>query len=127
MLHLGLFKQFEGEVDTLLLSGEPGDITDLSNRLGEFAASHSLDWSVHAIARLSAHNPVELFAASKALHHATGFVWLCSPESLPSIQGELQALASSGSGHQYFELLGSSVPLVVSVGEYRESWWSGGA
>ena len=127
MLHLGLFKQFEGEVDTLLLSGEPGDIADLSNRLGDFTTSHSLYCSVHAIARLSAHNPAELFAANKALPHATSFVWLCSPESLPYIQGELQALASSDSGHQYFELLGSSVPLVVSVGEYRESWWSGGA
>ena len=127
MLHLGLFKQFKGEADTLLLSGEPADIADLSNRLGDFAASHSLDWSVHATARLSAHNPAELFAVGRALPHATGFVWLCSPESVPSIQGKLQALASSSSGHQYFELLGSPVPLVVSVGEYSESWWSGGA
>ncbi|GAB3357578.1 hypothetical protein GCM10027430_27020 [Lysobacter tyrosinilyticus] len=123
---LGLFHLFKG-ADTLLLSGSPADIADLSARLGEFAASDAPDWPVHSIAHISARNPAQLFASRISQPQATGFVWLCSPESMPAVQGKLQALASSGSGHQYFDLFGSSVQLVVSVGEYSESWWSGGA
>ena len=93
MLHLGLFKQFKGEADTLLLCGDSGDIADLSDCLADFAASHSEYWSVHATAHLSANNPAELFASRMALPHATGFVWLCSPKSVLSIQGKLQTLS----------------------------------
>jgi hypothetical protein len=125
-LRLGLFRQFKG-ADTLLLSGAPADVADLSARLGEFAASNVLDWPVHSVAHISARNPAQLFASRFSQSHAGGFVWLCSPESLPSVQGKLQALASSASGHQYFNLFGSYVQLVVSVGEYGESWWSGAA
>ena len=127
MLHLGLFQNFMGETDTLLLSGEPADIVELSHSLGDFAASRSLSWRVHSHKHISAANAVELFASRVVLPDSTGFAWLCSPKSLPSIQHKLQSLPSSGSGHQYFGLVGTSVSLVVSVGEYSDSWWSGGA
>jgi hypothetical protein len=123
---LGLFQQFKG-ADTLLLSGSPADIADLSARLGEFVASDAPEWPVHSVAHTSPRNPAQLFASRFSQPHAAGFVWLCSSESVPAVQGKLQALASSVSGHQYFDLFGSSVQLVVSVGEYSESWWSGGA
>jgi hypothetical protein len=125
-LHLGLFHQFKG-ADTVLLSGTPNDVAELSAHLRAFASSDALDWAVHDIAHVSIHNPAQLFACRTPQLHATGFVWVCSPESMSAIQGKLQALASSGSGHQYFGLLGSSVQLAVSVGEYGESWWSAGA
>ena len=120
--HLGLFRQFKG-ADTLLLSGSAADIWDLSARLGEFAASDAGDWPIHAMAHVPALHAAELFVYRAAPRNASGFVWLCSPASTPTIQGKLQALASSGLGHHYFELLGSPVQLMVSVGEYSESWW----
>lgn len=125
-LHLGLFQQFKG-TDTLLMSGTAADVTDLSVRLGVFVASDAAVLPVHEIARVSARNSTELFVSRTPDYRATGHVWLCPPDSVPVIQGKLQALASSGLGHQYFQLLDSSVQLMVSVGEYSESWWSGGA
>ncbi len=125
-LQLGLFQQFKG-ADTLLISGTAADVSDLSARLGAFAASDAAVFPVHGMVRVSAHNSAELFASRTPYSQATGYVWLCSPDSVSVIQGKLQALASSGSGHQYFDLLDSSVQLMVSVGEYSESWWSDGA
>ena len=122
-LHLGLFQRFKG-TDTLLMSGTSADISDLSARIGEFAASDAAILPIHDMARVSAHNSAELFASRTPHSQATGYVWLCSPDLVPAIQGKLQALASSGPGHQYFDLLDSSVQLMVSVGEYGESWWS---
>jgi len=125
-LHLGLFQNFKGS-DTLLLSGTPADISGLSVRLGEFVASGAAAWPIHQLARVSSRNSVGLFASRAPHPQATGHVWLCSPDSVPATQGKLQSLASSGSGHQYFDLLDASVQLMVSVGEYSESWWSDGA
>ena len=53
----------------------------------------------------------------------TGFRWRCSPAELPAIQARLLALAMSGSGHCYFALAASRARLIVSVGEYPETWW----
>jgi hypothetical protein len=122
-LYLGLFQQFKG-ADTLLISGTPADISDLSDRLSDFAASGLTSWPVHGMAQVSVRNPAELFARRTPQPHATGHMWLCSPDSIPAIQDKLHALASSGLGHHYFDLLESPVQLLVSVGEYSESWWS---
>ena len=122
-LHLGLFQQFKGS-DTLLISGTPDDILHLSDRLGDFAASGAASWPVHGLARAPASNSAELFASREPYPHATGHVWVCSPDSVSAIRGKLQALASSGLGHHYFDLLDSPIQLMVSVGEYSESWWS---
>ncbi len=124
MLHLGLFKQFKGE-DTLLLSGTPGDIADLSARLEEFSASGASDLAIHSFAALSPDKPTELFACRTPQTRQPSFVWLCVPDSLAATQSMLQAMSCSVVAHQYFDLYRSSVPLLVSVGEYSDSWWSG--
>jgi hypothetical protein len=46
------------------------------------------------------------------------FRWLCGSTEAPEIVAKLKSLAAAGSGHQYFELYGSPVQLMVSVGEY---------
>jgi hypothetical protein len=126
MLRLGLFHQFKG-ADTLLLTGTAHDIADLSHRLEEFAASPDFELPLHGFAQVSASHPAQLFACRTAQPPLSGFGWPCSPELLPSVQGKLHAVASSGNRHQYFDLIGSPIQLMVSVGEYADSWWSAGA
>ena len=121
-LKLGFFPQFKG-TDAVLLAGDLEGITELSNALGSFAVSSQNQLPIHGFASISHTHPVELYASRSNEPGVLGFHWLCSPEVLPSIQGKLAALTVSGKGHHYFNLVASPVQLVVSVGEYSQSWW----
>ena len=121
-LQLGFFPQFK-DADAVLLSGTASDIANLSAQLGVFVASADPSFSIHNLAQVSARNPTRLFVSRLPQSPALEFLWLCPPSELDSIRGKLSALANSGSGHQYFNLAGSSTDLIVSVGEYDESWW----
>ena len=121
--HLGLFRQLNS-ADTLLLAGDPEDLVDLSRRLGKFVASASSTFPIHDLASVSAQHPAQLFASRSLSTAELGFVWLCSPSNVPVIQDQLLAVASSGLGHQYFDLVGTPVLLTVSAGEYGASWWA---
>jgi hypothetical protein len=124
-MHLGFFKDF-GWADSVFLTGSPSEIASLAERLGTFAFSGEDSMPIHNIAIVASKYPAQLYALSKTPPLPTDtshFHWLCSPKEIESVQGKLQRLAESGSGHQYFDLLGSSAQLVVSVGEYSDSWW----
>src|SRR5688572_24669030 len=97
--HLGLFRKFN-IADTLLLAGDPEDLADLSRRLGEFVASANPTVPIHDLASVSTQHPAQLFASRSILTAEPGFMWLCSPGVVPLIQDQLQAVASSGQGHQ---------------------------
>jgi hypothetical protein len=122
-IKLGFFTQFAYGDDCLLLQGTPGALHMLSDRLSEFVASSHEEWPVHDFALVPGRHPAKLFASRSGMSGSTGFRWRCSPAELPSIQAMLEALVASGSGHQYFDLAGSTAQLVVSANEYPESWW----
>ena len=122
-MRLGFFTQFAFGDDCVLLCGGPEQLRALATRLSEFVVSSLEEWAVHSHALVSPRCPAHLFASRSGFSSSTGFRWRCSPAELPSIQGMLQVLAASGSGHQYFDLAGSTAQLIVSAGEYPESWW----
>ena len=72
-------------------------------------------------------DPVSLYVvASKIsadMQKTNRFHWLVSVDQPEEVEAMLNVLISSGSGHQYFDLLQRDIQLVVSVGEYREGWW----
>jgi hypothetical protein len=121
-VRLGFFPAFQG-ADSVLLHGTAQQINSLVPRLYGFLASSLEEWPVHEQALVSRRCPARLFASRLGMSGSTGFRWRCSPADLPSIQAMLQALAVSGSGHQYFKLAGSTARLIVSADEYPESWW----
>jgi hypothetical protein len=121
-VNLGFFRDFKG-ADSVLLDGTSEDIALLSTRLGEFMVSTEPLLAIHDIATVSSRHPVQLFASRSAHTSSPGFLWLCSPTDFDSIQGMLEPLANSRSGHQYFTLVNSPAHLVVSVGEYGDAWW----
>ncbi len=113
--------------DSVLLHGTPPEINALVPRLYEFLASPLDEWPIHEHALVSSHRPVRLFASRFGMTSRSGYRWRCSPAELPSIQAALQALAVSGSGHTYFMLAGSTARLIVSAGEYPDTWWQANA
>lgn len=125
-LRLGFFQGFQGG-DSVLLHGTPLQINALVPRLYEFLASPLDEWPVHEHAIVSRRCPVRLFASRMGMSRRSGYRWRCSPAQLPSIQSMLQALAVSGSGHQRFELAGSTAQLIISAGEYPDAWWQANA
>ena len=125
-LQLGFYENFKFE-DSVLLEGTASDIEQLAACLDAFASSQESTLAIHSLASLAPNHPAQLFVSrsipSSPPQDAAQFYWLCSSLELPAILGKLQPLVTSGSGHQYFSLLGSSAQLVVSVGEYGPSWW----
>jgi hypothetical protein len=125
-LQLGFFENFKFE-DSVLLEGSAGDIEQLAAYLEAFAYSQESVLAIHTFASVASNHPAQLFVSRSVRNPppqgAAQFYWRCSTEELPTILGMLQPLVTSGSGHQYFNLIGSSAQLVVSVGEYGPSWW----
>jgi hypothetical protein len=127
-LQLGFFEDFKFG-DSVLLEGSACDIEQLALHLGAFVPSQDSALAIHSIASVAPNHPVQLFVSRSAGSSppqgegVAKFSWLCSPEELPTILDMLQPLVASGSGHQYFNLIGSSAQLIVSVGEYGPSWW----
>lgn len=126
-LQLGFFPDFKG-ADTVLLEVSPLSIEDLANALGTLSASEDHWLSIHSLATVAPDHSVQLFAVftepTAAVPNLPGFEWKFSIGELPAIQAKLRELARSQSGHQYFALSNSVAQLIVSVGEYGESWWS---
>jgi hypothetical protein len=125
-VRLGFFPGFEG-ADSVLVHGTSAQIYTLIPRLYEFLASNLTEWPIHEHAVVSRRHPARLFASRWGMSDSTGFRWRCSPAELPVIQAVLQTLAAKGFGHHFFELPGSTARLVVSVGEYPETWWHASA
>ena len=125
-LHLGFFKDFKFR-DSVLLEGSARDIEQLAEYIAAFASSHESALAIHSLASVAPNHPAQLFVSHSArrtsFQGVAQFSWLCSSEELPTVLGKLQPLATSRSGHQYFDLIGSTVQLIVSVGEYGLSWW----
>jgi hypothetical protein len=111
----------------VLLSGASDDIENLSSALGKFVFSNERQFPIHDLASIAPLHRAQLFAqrAVQESHNSnpTQFSWLCASSSLPVIQAKLLALVHSGNGHQYFDLDGSDTELIVSIGEYSDSWW----
>jgi hypothetical protein len=113
---LGFFEQFKG-ADTVLLAPTPQEVAALAHQLQQFAQSSATSLQIDAepIPEHVTHLTVVRELETPA--HPSGFRWLCGPAQALDIAGKLTALAAASSGHQYFELLGSRVQLLISVGE----------
>ncbi len=125
-LHLGFFPDFKWS-DSVLLSGTTHDIENLSLALGKFVESKEQQFPIHNLASIAPRHQALLFAqrATEEPHHSNPaqFSWQCTSSSLSDIQAKLLTLVRSNNGHQYFDLEGSDTQLIVSVGEYNDSWW----
>ena len=125
-LRIGFFTDFKW-ADSVLLSGTPNDIETLSSELSKFVVSNEQQFPIHSLASISNRYPAMLFAKREAQEPQASnpmqFSWLCSSNALPDIQDKLLSLVHSSNGHQYFDLQGSDSQLIVSVGEYSDSWW----
>ena len=126
-MNIGFFQNFKG-TDSVLLECTAEEIEDISNQLETSSIKSGHKLAIHELATVSQHNPAQLFVLfsnAQPMHHANGaFYWLCAGDELMNIKDRLKFLSSTGAGHQYFALAGSSAQLIVSVGEYGESWWA---
>lgn len=126
-MNIGYFQNFQGN-DSVLLDCTEQEIEDISNQLGNSSINSGHELAVHELAVVSQQNPVQLFvlfSSAQPKQNKNGtFYWLCTDDELMNIKDKLKYLSSAGVGHQYFSLAGSSAQLIVSVGEYGESWWS---
>jgi hypothetical protein len=121
-LRLGFFQNFKSS-DAVLVAGTTEDISSLSSKLSQLNHSTNTELAIHQLAVVSTKYPVKLFVTQSNSSSNSGFYWLCTSPELNNILPKLAALISSGNGHQYFKLAGSNVQLIISVGEYNESWW----
>ena len=125
-LRLGFFTDFKSS-ESVLLTGTSHDIESLSLVMGKFVESDEGQFPIHNLASIAPRHQAQLFAQRAAPEPQQPtpirFSWLCTPSSLSDIQAKLLALVRSSNGHQYFDLEGSDIHLIVSVGEYSDSWW----
>jgi len=125
-LRLGFFTDFKWG-NSVLLTGTSDDIETLSSELGKFVVSNEQMFPIHSLATISNRYPAMLFAQREAQNPQSSnpiqFYWLCTSSLLSNIQANLLSLSHSGNGHQYFDLQDSDNQLIVSVGEYSDSWW----
>ena len=125
-LRLGFFTDFKW-ADSVILSGSPDDIQSLSFELGKFVVSSKQELPIHNLASVSNRYPAMLHVRQEKHHSQKSnlmqFTWLCSSLVLPDIHVKLLALTHAGNGHQYFDLQGTDLQLIVSVGEHSDAWW----
>ncbi len=121
-MNLGFFKNFKG-ADSVLLEGSPEEISELANRVKEFAHSGAERFQIDGTTRVSESHNAKLFASLNPKDNDSEFQLKCTGDDAEIIQEKLLALVSPTSGHQYFDLYNSKVQLVVSVGEYGSAWW----
>ena len=112
---LGFFDDFKG-ADTVLLAVTGQEAGELANQLQLFASSSRT--STEIVAEQIPGHEAKLVAVSSPNAETSGFRWLCGRSEIADIAAKLTALASAVNGHQYFDLLGSEVRLIIAVGEY---------
>src|SRR5688500_13625083 len=116
---LGHFLDFKSSDTVLLACSKPG----LEQLRGVLSTPPTTPVAIHGIARVAPNYPVELFAAASA-SGAQRFTWLVDREHVQDIRKSLAELATSSSGHSYFDLVDSDTQLMVSLNEYDDKWWS---
>jgi len=117
----GYFNNFKG-ANTVLLSGLYTEIADLNAQVRTFAQSERTEIALHDFATVSSRHPAHLIL-SKQPTSSAGFHWVCSIVELVTVQAKLSPLILGEPGHQYFDLVQADTQLMVSVGEYDDTWW----
>lgn len=124
-LHLGYFENFKG-ADIVLLTCDPVEVTPLRGVLADVMAK-GIPFAIHDLAVVSARNPACLVlcpAAAPFRRVDGGFIWRLNHVEFATVDSRLEVLAHVRAAHQYFDLDGSNVRLMVSVNEYGEGWWN---
>ena len=127
-LRVGFFPAFKSR-DTVLISGTPRDISELKLEIEKFDRSTANTVDLGAIAKNTSRHRIELWLAKSMAdaQRLSGFALICSKEKCSEILEMLEPLIIAAKGHQYFDLIGGSAHLTVSVGEYSEQWWEDNA
>jgi hypothetical protein len=124
--HLGFFADFKG-ADVVLWAGSANDVARLMASIEQFASSTEDALAIHTHTVIAQERPTQLFLCrpSWSANNKTPnqFRWRITPRNLSEITSKLAALASSEAGQQHFVLAESNTELIVSVGEYPDSWW----
>jgi hypothetical protein len=120
-LRLGFFADFTDP--TLLVSGTAPAMIKLSHALEEFVGSGRAELPVHELASVSQKHPARLYVTRAPAQRSDAFCWSCSEATFQEVREMLVTLANCETGHQYFDLVGASAGLVISVGEYGDQWW----
>jgi hypothetical protein len=124
-LHLGYFENFNG-ADAVLLTCDPVEVTPLRGVLADVMAK-GIPFAIHDLAVVSGRNPARLVlcpAAAPFRRVGGGFVWRLNHVEFATVDSRLEVLEHVRAAHEYFDLDGSNVRLMVSVNEYDEGWWT---
>lgn len=121
-MNVGFFPDFKGD-DAVLLDGTAEETERLANQLRQFVLSGESALPMHNFAAVSRRHPVQLYVSREHMKCDPAFFWKCAPDEIDTIHGKLEGLVSSAPGHQYFELANSRARLIISIGEYGNSWW----
>jgi hypothetical protein len=124
-LHLGYFEKFKG-ADIVLLTCDPVEVTPFRGVLADVMAKGA-PFAIHDLAVVSARNPVRLVlcpAAAPFRRVGGGFIWRLNHVEFATADSRLEVLGRVRAAHEYFDLDGSDVRLMVSVNEYDEVWWA---
>jgi hypothetical protein len=126
LLHLGLFPGFR-DLNAVLLAADSEGITTLFEALTRTMANATKPVAIHEIASVAHKYPVRLFLtgdrAIPSVVPPNTYHWVVTEESTRTVMGLLEVFRGTTAGHQYFDLVPSAASLIVSVGEYDDSWW----
>ena len=125
-MRIGYFNYFKGE-NTVLLDCDSSEIVVLKERLKKFTSSTDQSMLVQGSRNTREKKSVELFLVASAIsaksEKGTAFSWLCTRNEVTEIMAMLSSLIGISSGHHYIELLEPNTQLIISTGEYGDSWW----
>jgi hypothetical protein len=127
MLRLGLFDNFKPENNrTILLSGDGRDMGTLVALLDPVLSGRQESVTLHDRISVTPNHPVKIFAVRSLPEKPTTgeFFLLCSADLSLEIRDKIEPLMNAQDGHQYFDLAHKAGTLMVSVGEYDDSWWT---
>ena len=127
MLRLGLFDNFKPDyTQTILLSGHREDMELLMALLSPVLSGRQESVALHDRVLMAPNHRVKVFAlrALPEKQNADEFFLLCSNELGLEIRDKIKPLMAVNTGHQYFDLTGKKGVLMISVGEYDDSWWT---
>ena len=124
MLRIGFFPKFNA-TDAVLISGTSEDVASLSAQLAPLLTGDQATLVIHELAEVAPNHRLKLFAvlAPPQSQEIGTFFWPCTKHNRKEIKEKLVSLATSVTGHHYFELADIPVTLIISVGEYTDDWW----
>jgi hypothetical protein len=120
-MRLGYFEDFKGS-HTVLLSCSAREVAELRLALRNAMDSNKA-LAVHQMSDVQVRKQTRLFLGTASAPSIDGsFALRLDRTEFENVDSMLEALEGASAGHQYFSLPGE-ITLMLSVGEYDDSWW----